>query len=167
MSGGPLFPTSAYPVTSARVFAGFHVGDGSNSKQDEGLRVTKSLDADAIWRLRWSNVPATLPSGTLKLRLRALSRNATGGSQVAKVNPKWASVAVGEDPSSATLQAEGTTTVTWAASSADNDKYKDTDITLDADTLVGGEILAMDLTFETSGWTLAIDSTWIPMLVWV
>ncbi|RPH38303.1 hypothetical protein EHM92_00030 [bacterium] len=124
------------------------------------MQVLASLDADAIWRLRFQ-LPATLPAGTCKLRLIGLCND---DSHVAKVNPKWASVAMAEDPSSATLQAEGTTTVTWGAS--DHDKYVESKITLDADTPVGGEIIAMDLTFETSGWTLDQISTWMASLIW-
>ena len=106
-------------------------------------------------------MPPTLPSGTGKLLLRALA-NATSGA--AKVNPKWASVAAEEDPSGATLNAEGPGTVTWA--SGDNDQYKELKINLDADTLVGGEEVVMDLTFETSSWTLAQVSTWIASIIW-
>lgn len=160
MAGGPIFPRSAYPVTAGRVFPNVHVGAGANSKHEEGLGVEASVGADAIWRLRFQ-MPPTLPSGTCKLLLRALA-NAT--SNAAKVNPKWASVAAEEDPSGATLQAEGTGTVTWAA--GDNDQYKELKITLDADTPVGGEEIVMDLTFETSSWTLAVVSTWIASVIW-
>lgn len=161
MAGGPIFAHSAFPVTAGRVFPNFHVGAGSNSKQDEGLGVEASVGADSIWRLRFQMPPTSLPSGTGKLLLRALA-NATSGD--AKVNAKWASVAATEDPSSATLNAEGTSTITWASGEAD--KYKDTKITLDADTLVAGEEVIMDLTFETSSWTLAQVSTWIPSIIW-
>lgn len=159
MAGGPIFPRSAYPVSS-RVFPNIHVGAGANSKHEEGLGVEASLGADAIWRLRFQ-MPPTLPTGTGKIKLRALA-NATSG--VAKVNPKWASVAVEEDPSGATLNAEGTTTVTWAA--GDNDQYKEAEINLDADTLVADEEVVMDLTFETTSWTLAQVSTWIASIIW-
>lgn len=154
-----VLPSSAVPVTSGRVFANVHVGAGANSKEDEGLGVEASLGADAIWRLRFI-MPPTLPTGTAKLRLLTLA-NATSG--VARVNPKWASVAVEESPSGATLNAEGVVSVTWAA--GDNDQYKETKITLDADTVVASEVIAMDLTFETASFTLAQVSTWIPMVI--
>ena len=102
MPGGPYFPRSAYPATAGKVFPNIHVGAGSNSKQEEGLGVMASVDANATWRLRFQ-MPPTLPSGTCKLRLRALA-NATSGA--AQVNPKWVSVAAEEDPSSATPVAE-------------------------------------------------------------
>lgn len=160
MAGGPLFPNSEFPATAGRVFPNFHVGAGANSKHDEGLGVEASVGADSTWRLRFQ-MPPTLPSGTGKLRLLALA-NATSGD--AKVNPKWVSVAVEESPSGATLNAETTQTVTWAA--GDNDQYKELKVTLDADTLVASEIVVMDLVFETSSWTLAQVSTWIPSIIW-
>lgn len=160
MAGGPIFPHSAVPVTSGKVFPNIHVGAGANSKHDEGLGVMLSLDGDAIWRLRFQMPPTALPSGTCKLRLLALA-NATSGN--AKVNAKWASVAVDEDPSSATLNAEGVVTPAW--STGHNDKYRETKITLDADTPVAGEVIALDLVFETASWTLAQVSTWQPSII--
>ena len=161
MAGGPVFPFSAYPVTADRVFRNVHVGGGANSKHDEGLGVEASLGADAIWRLRFL-MPPTLPTGTGKIRLIQLSN--VGGTQAAKVNPKWASVALGENPSAATLNAEGTSTLSLVVGDADD--YKEVKVTLDADTLVAGEIVVMDLTFETTGWTLAVVSTWQAAIIW-
>lgn len=155
-----ITPISAVPVTAPRVFPNVHIGAGANSKHDEGLGVEASVGADATWRLRFP-MPPTLPTGTAKLRLLALA-NATSGA--AKVNPKWASVAVEEDPSGATLLAEGTGTITWGA--GDNDQYKELKIILDADTLVANEVCVMDLVFETTSWTLAAVSTWLTMIVW-
>lgn len=160
MAGGPVFPHSAIPVTGGRVFPDVYVGAGANSRHDEGLGVEASLGGDAIWRLRFQ-MPPSLPTGTGKLRLLALA-NATSGD--ARANPKWASVAAGEDPSSAVLNAEGTATVTWGA--GDNDVYKETKIILDADTLVASEEVVMDLTFETASWTLAQKSLWIASIIW-
>lgn len=157
-----LYPVSAIPVTSGKVFPSVHVGAGSNSKHDYGLCFIASLSADAIWRLRFI-VPPALPSGTCTFRAWGLA-NATSGS--AKLNPKWVSVADAEDPSSATLQAEGTQTLTW--SSGDNDKYKQLSVTLDADTPVANEMIVMDLVGETSSWTLAQNLTLVaPRICWV
>ncbi len=160
MSGGPIFPHSAFPVTADRVFPNFHVGAGANSKQDEGLGVEASVGADSIWRLRFQMPPA-LPSGTAKLKLVALA-NAVAG--LAKVNPNWVSVSAEEDPSSAALNAEGTSTITWAA--GDDDVYKVLKIDLNADTVVADEEIVMDLIFETAAWTLAQISTWIVSVIW-
>lgn len=161
MPGGPIFPSSTFPATAGNVFPNFHVGAGANSKQDEGLGVAASIAGDSIWRLRFQ-MPPQLPTGTFQLRCLALA-NATSGS--AKVNPKWVSVAAEEDPSSATLVAETTQTLTWGA--GDADQYKELTVTLDADTPVVGEVVVMDLVFETSGWTLAQVSTWIVCVRWI
>lgn len=160
MAGGPIFPHSAYPVTTDRVFANFHVSAGATSKHDQGLGVQASVGADSIWRLRFW-MPPTLPSGTCKLKLWALANATTGTAQV---NTKWASGAAEEDPAGLTLNAEGASSLTWGA--GDNDQYKELKITLDADTVVGGEMIVMDLTFETASWTLAQVSTWIAAVIW-
>ena len=163
MAGGPLFPHSAYPVDAGMVFPSFHVGAGANSKQDEGLGVADAttITADCTWRLRFK-FPPTLPSGTCKLNIDSLA-NATSGDL--KVNPKWASVAAEESPSGATLNAEGTSTITWGA--GDADQYKATSITLDADTPVAGETAVVDLVFENTGTTLAVVSTHQVYITWV
>jgi len=161
MAGGPIYPYSAFPVTSDRVFANVHIGAGANSKHEEGLGVQASLGADAIWRLRFAMPPSSLPSGTCKLVIMALA-NATSGA--AKINPKWASIAAEEAPDTASLNAETVQTITWAA--GDNDQYKQLKVALDADTPVAGEHIAMDLTFETSGWTLAQILTCNAYIIW-
>jgi hypothetical protein len=106
-------------------------------------------------------MPPTLPSGTAKLRKRARA-NATSGN--AKVNVKWCSVAMEEDPDDITLNAEGVETVTWGAS--DDNQYKESKTTLDADTVVAGEILRVQLVFETASWTLAQISGWLASVWW-
>ncbi len=160
MAGGPIFPYSAVPVTATRVFPNVHVGGGANSKHEAGLGVEASVGADATWRLRFQ-MPPVLPTGTAKLRLLALANAATG---TAKVNPKWASVAVEEDASSTTLNAETVSDLDWAT--GDEDVYKELKITLDADTIVLNEIIVMDLVFETASWDLLLLSTWIVSIIW-
>jgi len=161
MSGGPIFSHSRLPITTDRVFEYVYVGAGATFKYDEGMGVQASVGADAYWALRFQMPPSSLPTGTGKLRLIALANAAAGD---AKVNPTWASVAIGEDPSSATAFAEGTSTLTWAA--GDADKYKELKITLDADTLVAGETVCMKLIFETTNWTLAAISCWRASIIW-
>ena len=162
MPGGPIYPCSAYPVDAGLVFQRVHVGAGANSKQDVGLGVADAttLNANGTWRLRFG-VPPKLPTGTCKLRLWSLA-NATSG--VLKFGVNWASIAAEESPRGATLQAEGTQTITWAAS--DNDVYKVSDVTLDGDTVVAGEMIALDLTFEDTGTTLAVASTHYATILW-
>jgi hypothetical protein len=158
MAGGPIFPHSEYPVTAGRVFPNIHA---ANNAHLEGLGVEASVGADSIWRLWFQMPPSALPSGTGKLLLRALA-NATTGD--AKVNAKWKSFATEETIASPTLNAEGTSTLTWG--SGDADQFKELKITLDADTLVAGENVLIDLTFEATSWTLAVVSTWTASIIW-
>ncbi len=161
MAYGPISPFSAYPATANRTWENIHTGAGANSKHTVGMGVEASVGANSIWRLRWQFPIGALPSGTCKLMLHALA-NATTGN--AKVNAKWASVAPEEAPDVATLQAEGTSTLSW--STGDNDQIKELKVTLDADTPVHSEWCVMDLTFESSSWTLASISTWNAFLIW-
>lgn len=155
MAGGPIFPYSAKPDTAGRVFPYF----GSSGNDTEGLGVEASVGADSTWKLRFQ-MPPSLPTGTGKLLLE-LHVNATIGN--AKVNPKWKSCAAGEDFDAATLTAEGTSTITAAATA---NQMVSTKIALDADTLVAGEAVVMDLVFETTSWTLAAISTWVASIIW-
>jgi len=160
MSGGPLAPDSVYLGGAAgRLFNNFHVG-GTNSRKDNGIGVEASVSSDSTAELRFE-LPPSLPTGTGKLRLRALA-NATTGA--AKILPEWACVAMEEAPDTITLNSETTQTVTW--STGDNDQYKELKVTLDADTLVGGEVVVMHLTFQTTSWTLAQVSTWQASIIW-
>lgn len=158
---GLITPYSFYPVDAVRTFPNLHVGDGANSKQEQGLGVIASLDANAIWRLRFL-LPPVLPSETMKLRLLALADAETGSAQV---NPFWQKASPEDDPSSITLVAEGTSALTW--STGDDDVYKELKITLDAATAPSGnDVIVMDVNFITSGWTLSSISTWIPSIIW-
>jgi hypothetical protein len=159
MAGGPIFPCSAFPVTAGRVFPTVYVGGGANSKQDVGLGVQASVGADSIWRLRFQ-IPTTLPSGTPKLRMLALA-NATSGA--AKVTPACANVAAGASPSAATLVNETQVTMTWAA--GDNDKYKESKVALTT-VPTAGSMFVIDVTFNTTSWTLAQVSCWFVSIVW-
>ena len=158
MAGGPFWPHSAFPAQD-EAFPNFHNGDGAFSDHDEGLGIAADQTADAIWELRWL-MPPTLPSGTAKLRIISLADAITGDLQV---NPKWVSVAMGADPSSTSLNAEGTTEIAW--NTDDDDTYIETKITLDADTIVADEMIVMDLVFEDTDATLGQISTHMVSMV--
>jgi hypothetical protein len=161
MAGGPIYPTSAYPAdTAGRLFPSFYSGAGGNAApHDEGLGVKASLDADATWELRFAMPPA-IPSGTFKLRFLALAAAITG---VAKVTVKDGRCPAGSSPSAATLTSETQTTITW--STGNNDQYLEAKVAL---TTVpqGNDMVVVALTFNTSGWTLAVASTWLASLIW-
>lgn len=161
MAGGPIYPLPPYPAdTAGRLFPNIYSGGGGNAApHDRGLGVKASLDADATWELRFQ-CPPVIPAGTFKLRLLALA-NATSG--VAKVTVKDGRCPAGSSPSAATLTSETQTTVTW--STGNNDEYMESKIAL---TTVpqANDIIVIALDFNTSGWTLAQISTWIPSLIW-
>jgi len=160
MAGGPIFPYSPYPATEGNTFPWFYEGDGGVSPHELGLGIKASIGDDSIWELRFA-MPPVLPTGTCKLRMFCMADAVAGA---AKINPKWKSTAMGEDPTIGALHAEGTSTVTWGA--GDDDDYKELKITLDADTVVANEVIVMDLVFETAGWTLAELSTYVVFVIW-
>lgn len=166
MPGGPIFPHSAYPHAPSAGAAGtaypvffYQAGITNETLQHQGLGVAASLVSEVYWELRFL-MPPTLPTGTGKVRLYALSHANTGD---AKVHVKWASVAIGEDPSTATLNGEGVSTLAWVS---EDDDYRQIEITLDADTLVAGEMVVLNLEFQSESWTLAAPSWWLAAIIW-
>src|ERR1043165_2721198 len=153
---GPAAPP--FPVDAGRVFPMLYTGAGATWKQSQGLGVMASVNVDSTWRMGFL-MPTVLPSGTLALRLWARA-NAVSGT--AKVNVKWAMCASGVNPSTLTLNSEGTRDLTWAA--GDADKFKLLTIVLDVVPAQAGQMLLLDLIFETNSWTLAAQSSWLPFL---
>ena len=151
MPGGPILPFSAIPITADRVFAILQ----SSGEMAEALGYQSSLGADSIWRLYYL-APQTIPSGTATMLLRCQA-NATTGN--ARLNVKWKSWGANEVPASASLNAEGVTTITFATTA-----YRLTEVTLlmDADTFVAGELVMVDLVGETASWTLATPLAVLP-----
>lgn len=162
MAGGPIFPYSSVPDGSGEVFPNVYSGDGTYTDYQGAMAVAAAADltADRTWHL-FFQMPPSLPSGTCKLVIQARADAITGA---AKVNPKWRSVAAEEDPSDTALNAEGTQTITW--STGDDDQVKEAKVTLDADTVVAGELVRLDLVFEDSGFTLAVPSSWVAFIIW-
>lgn len=154
-------PSSSYTAdTVGNSFPNFYSGAGGNASPTEyGLGVAASLNADTTWQLRFP-VPQVLPKGTLKLRLLQLA-NATSG--VAKFTVSDGKCPAGTSPSGVTLTSETQSSVTWAA--GDNDKYKETKVTLTT-APAGGDMLVIAIVFNTTSWTLAQILTTIPTIIW-
>ena len=179
MAGGPFLPSSAFPIgTSGEIFPNIHVGDGANASSQEGLGVANATDltADRIWSLRFQ-MPTTLPTGTATFRLLALAAIEAGDLSV---DPAWVSVAMDEDPSAATPVAEGpdpdsrtggdgsdgdNSTFGWA--SGDDDRYIEARWTLNADTVVAGEIIEMALRIDDGDTDVAAVVTLFPSVIFV
>ncbi|MFA5937548.1 MAG: hypothetical protein WC822_06760 [Candidatus Paceibacterota bacterium] len=158
MAGGPLLPIGINYDTDGLNYPGPYVGAGNARLIPVHTKVQASLSGDTLLYLIF-RLPATLPTGTLKLAILLIA-NATTGN--AKVNPAWASVAVTENPDTITLNAEGVSTIAPSAA----DTWVETKVTLDADTAVGGEFIMMAVTFTTASWTLAVISGWTFYLLW-
>ena len=167
MAGGPICPSSVYfGDSNGRTFPNFYAGAGGNAAaHDEVIGVQASLAGDSTVELRFI-MPPTIPTGTLKLVLLALA-NATANAAKLTVSDgaatPAASPAASGNPSAITLTAESQTTVTWAAS--ENDRYKLAKITLTT-APAGSDVLVVAIKFQTTGWTLAVVSTWIAYLLW-
>lgn len=155
-------PMSSFPATEGKVYPDCF-RTNTNNFWIEGMGCMASLDADAELHYVW-HVPASLPTGTCKLEVLAFSYDANGD---AKINPKWKSIAVEEDFDLAvgSLNAEGTTTITWSTGN-DAHQFKRAKITLDADTVVADEFVSMRLALESTSWTLNQRSIWLPALIW-
>lgn len=155
--GGQAERLSAVPDGSGQVFPDVLVG-ATNGRRIEGLGVTdaSTLSADRTWFLTFQP-PSPLPTGTPKLRI--WSRSLGTGNVI--VNPKWASVADGENPDTIALNAEGNNTITLSST-----VFEKIDIALDADTIVAGEVIVMDLVFVDIGTTATQRSVHIPSIIW-
>ena len=160
MAGGPVWPYSKFPATDELTYPLVYVGDGGVSAQEEGMGLAASHSSDASWQLRFA-MPPSLPTGTAKLRVWAMADAVAGDEDI---DPQWKSVAMGEDPSTGALNAEGNTNFLWTT--AEDDIYKEGVITLDADTIVADEIVVMDLVWKAATSDLAAESCWFCYIFW-
>lgn len=133
----------------------------TNGRREEGIEVEDgtALTVDAKVELRFQIPPTLASSPNAALRLRRIANAATGD---AKVGVQWAPVAEAENPDTATLRNEGTQTLSWAT--GDAEEYLEDDVVLDATAALAqadaGKAFVVELTFEETGWTLAVDSYW-------
>lgn len=161
MAGGPIFAHSIYHAdTAGRTWNGYYAGGGGNtSPHDEGIQVKASLDANATVEMRFA-VPPSVPTGTMKLRALWLA-NATTGT--VKYTIQDANVAAGSSPSAASLTSEAQSSETW--STGNTDEYMEVKTAL-TPTPSGNDTMVVAVTFDTSGWTLAVVATVIFSLIW-
>lgn len=160
MAGGPLLPSSIYVGgASGNLSPTFYVPatNTNNAGALEGVGVVASLLADAAAVLQF-NLPESIPSGTLKLRILAMA-NATAG--VAKLTVSDGQTAAGSNIGATTLTAETQLSQTWATA----DILVENKITLTT-VPVANDILTVLATFNATGWTLAQASVWQFSLVW-
>lgn len=150
---------NAFFDTSGRIWSEPVVG-GTNSRRFlPELCVQASLGGNAnAWKIFYC---PTAPTATLKASVFYVA-NATTGN--ARLNISWAAGAVGTNFDTVSLSAEGVQTISWAAGN-DYD-ILNTVVTLDATTApTAGQLLFLQLGFETSSWTLAQKSYWSVVLI--
>jgi hypothetical protein len=80
------------------------------------------------------------------------------------VTPSWAKVGDGVDISGVSLSAETQQSYTWSVSNSNLTNK----VTLTSPPAAGDEnkMILMDLTFNTTSWTLAQISVWTAFLIW-
>jgi len=160
VSGGPVLPSSIYlGGASGNLFPNFYIPATNTNTAGtlEGVGVVASLAADAPAVLQF-NMPESIPTGTLKLRVLAMA-NATSG--VAKLTVSDGATSAGSNIGATTLTAETQLSQTWATA----DILVENKITLTT-APTANQILTVLATFNTTGWTLAATSAWQFSVVW-
>lgn len=161
MAGGPLLPSSVYlGGASGNLSPQFYIPATNTNTAGalEGIAVVASLGADAPAVLQF-NMPESIPSGTLKLRILAMA-NATSG--VAKLTVSDASTSAGSNIGATTLTSETQLSQTWATA----DILVENKVTLTATAPTANQITTILATFNHTSWTLAATSVWQFSLVW-
>lgn len=160
MAGGPIAPSSIYlGGASGNLFPLFYIPatNTNGAGAIEGIGVVASLGSDASAVLQFK-IPPSIPTGTLKLVLDAFANATTG---VAKVTVKDKNVATGSSLGTSTLNAETQVSQTWATA----DVIVTNKITLTSSP-AGNDWLTVLLTFNSTSWTLAAVSCWVPNIIW-
>ncbi len=153
MAGGPVYPISPFPVTAGDAFPLTYVGAGSTQDTTNMLGVADATEVAGdgiLWHLVFQ-MPPTLPTGTGKAFIDSRVNATTG---ITGLNFQWVSVALTESPDDATMNDEGSVDID-ASVPTGADFYQRTKLTLDADTLVGGEKVHMNVEVDDSAHTVA------------
>jgi hypothetical protein len=161
MAGGPILPSSIYLGGGAGlIYPNFYIPATNTNAAGalEGVGVIASLTSDAPAIMQF-NMPETIPTGTLKLRILAMA-NATAG--VAKLTVSDASTSAGSNIGVTSLTAETQYSQTWATA----DILVEQKLTLTATAPTANQITTIKAVFNTTGWTLASTSVFQFSLVW-
>lgn len=162
MAGGPIHPNKAFPVTANVAFTSVYDGAGSTEDREEGLFLADATTVTGdvtVWHLVFK-MPESLPSGTATLQVRARANATTG---VIGLNVSWVSVSGSESPDDATMNDEGSLDISYPSTA---DQYVTATLTLDADTVVAGEIIRMNIDVDDSAHTIAADSMLDFTIIW-
>jgi hypothetical protein len=163
MAGGPLLPSSVYLGGASGNLSSTVYVPATNTNTAgalEGIGVIASLAADAPAVMQF-NMPETIPTGTLKLRILAMANATTG---VANLDIADGATSAGSNIGATTLTTEAgspTVAITWATA----DILVEKKVTLTT-VPTANQILTVMPTYRTSGYTLAAVSVWQYSLVW-
>lgn len=158
MAGGPISPSSVYlGGAGGNLFPNFYAGGGGNaSAHDEGIGVVGSLGSDVVAELRFP-MPPSIPSGTLKLMMRAIG----AGANTAKVTVSDNSCGSGASPSGLTLNAETQSSISFSSA----DQYIDTKVALTTSPSAN-DSLVVAVTFNHTSWSVTVVTTWLFWVLW-
>ena len=160
MAGGPVLASSIYlGGASGNLYPSFYIPATNTNTAGalEGIGVIASLATTAPAVLQF-NMPETIPSGTLKLRLLAMA-NATSG--IAYWQVKDGATSAASNIGVTSLNTETAQSQTWATA----DVLVENKTTLTT-APTANQILTVLLTFGTTTFTLAATSVWQPSIVW-
>jgi len=163
MAGGPLLPSSVYlGGASGNLSPTFFIPttNTNTAGATEGIGLIGSLGANAPAVLQF-NMPESIPTGTLKLRMLAMSTSVVG-SQIVKLTVSDASTSPAASIGATTLTGESQSTVTFTAA----DILIETKLTLTATAPTANQITTILVTFNNTGTTLVAASVWQFSLVW-
>jgi len=162
MAGGPILPSSIYVGgASGNLSPWFYVPttNTNNAGAIEGINVAASLTADAPLVLQF-NLPESIPTGTLKLRLLFWANASTGNAIYTIAD---GGTAAGSNIGATTLTTDASAvSVTRSAV----DIAQEIKVTMTGGGQVANNIYTVLLTFNTTSWTLAQISVWQASLVW-
>jgi hypothetical protein len=161
MAGGPIHPSSVYlGGASGNAYSTFFIPATNTNTAGaiEGVGVVASLAADAPVVLQF-NMPVSIPTGTLKLRILSMA-NATSG--IMKLTIKDGSTSAGSSIGVTSLTTETQVSQTWATA----DILVENKVTLTATAPTANQITTVLATFNTASWTLAAASAHQFSLVW-
>ena len=169
MAGGPLLPSSVYlGQASGNLSPQFYIGTvatGSNAVANfsalEGVAVVGSLASGTNYAVLQFNMPETIPTGIMKIRVLAMA-SATSGAATFAVHDAVTSAGAAIGASNFTIEA--TQTVTWAA--GNTDQLLETKQAL-TPTPLANQILTCAVYFAPSvSFTVTAQSVWQFSIVW-
>jgi hypothetical protein len=166
MAGGPLLPSSIYlGGASGNLSATFYSPGGTaattaNQGVIEGIGVVGSLAAQSNAILQF-NMPEVIPSGTMKLRLLAMT-NATTGT--AFWTTQDGATSAGSSIQATALSTEAAQSINFATLGV-QDLMNENKQTLTT-TPTANQILTVIIEFATTTFTVASTTVWQASIVW-